>query len=135
MSLRSERRRKPPEVNIVPLIDVLTTLIFFFLVMMQFRMGHTLNITLPEINTAGKNTLPRTIDISVTKDGLYYYNGELVAAAEVTQILQRLSSASDKPPLVIRADEGTPLKNVTFLMDECRKSGFEDFRLQSRENQ
>jgi biopolymer transport protein ExbD len=135
MSLRPERRRKAPEVNIVPLMDVLTTLIFFFLCMMQFRIGHTLNITLPEITTAGKNTLPQSINISVTKDGQYDYNGQMVTGDEISAILTKLAAAKDKPPLVIRADEGTPLKFVTFLMDECRKSGFEDFRLQSRDSQ
>lgn len=133
MSLMPERRRRrKAEVNIVPLVDVLTTLIFFFLVTMQFRQGQTLNITLPEINTAGKNTLNESIDISITKEGKFYYNGHEVSENELSGILATLGKAADKPPLVIRADEQTPLRNVTFLMDTCRKTGFEDFRLQSR---
>ena len=132
MSLMPERRRRKAEVNIVPLVDVLTTLIFFFLVTMQFRQSQTLNITLPEINTAGKNTLPSVIDITVSKEGDFYYNAKLLSGDELKEILTTLGQAEDKPPLVIRADENTPLKNVTFLMDTCRLTGFDDFRLQSR---
>jgi len=132
MSLMPERRRRKAEVNIVPLVDVLTTLIFFFLVTMQFRQGQTLNITLPEINTAGKNTLAQSIDITITVDGQFFYNGSEVSAKELAGILATLGKAENKPPLVIRADENTPLRNVTFLMDTCRATGFEDFRLQSR---
>ena len=39
----------------VPLIDVLVMLIFFAFVTMQFKSATTLNITLPKIETAGKN--------------------------------------------------------------------------------
>ncbi|MFA5257141.1 MAG: biopolymer transporter ExbD [Opitutales bacterium] len=132
MSLMPERRRRRVEVNIVPLVDVLTTLIFFFLVTMQFRQGQTLNITLPEINTAGKNTLLQSIDITITADGKFYYNGKEVSPDVLAYTLGLLGKAADKPPLVIRADENTPLRNVTFLMDTCRQTGFDDFRLQSR---
>ncbi len=135
MSLMPERRRRRAEVNIVPLVDVLTTLIFFFLVTMQFRQGKTLNITLPEIQTAGKNTLEQSIDISINAEGTYYYNGAEVSPQELVGLLSAFGKAADKPALIIRADENTPLRNVTFLMDTCRATGFEDFRLQSRNRQ
>jgi biopolymer transport protein ExbD len=134
MSLRPERRHRRAEISIVAMVDVLMTLIFYSFLMMQFKVGQALNITLPEINTAGKNTLVTSINISISKDGTYYYNGKSVTAAEMEGILTMLGKASDKPPLVIRADESTPLKSVTFLMDTCRKTGFDDFRLQSRES-
>ena len=130
--LLPERRRKTPEINIVPLIDVLTTLIFFFMTMMQFRQAQTLNITLPEIKSAGKNMLQQSINISIDKDGTYYYNNQIVTGDEIKEILSKIGKASDKPPLVIRADEETPLKSVTYMMDTCRLTGFDDFRLQSR---
>jgi biopolymer transport protein ExbD len=128
-----ERRRSNSTVNIVPLLDVLTTILLYCLVMMQFKQ-HTaaLNITLPDITTAGKNMLDKSINISVTKDGKYFYNGKEVTAGELTDILTTVGKATEKPPMVIRADEQTPLKNVTFLMDTCRDTGFDDFRLQSR---
>ena len=120
-------------INIVPLLDVLTTILLYCLVMMEFKQHNAaLNITLPDITTAGKNMLDKSINISVTKDGKYYYNGKEVTAGELTEILTTVGKATEKPPMVIRADEQTPLKNVTFLMDTCRDTGFDDFRLQSR---
>ena len=133
-SIVRERRRRSSAINIVPMLDVLTTILLYCLVMMQFKQPTAaLNITLPEINTAGKNVLGESINISVDKDGAYFYNGHKVTGDELTSILATLGKASDKPPLIIRADEATPLRNVTFLMDTCRKTGFSDFRLQSRE--
>lgn len=134
MSLRGERRRRSSAINIVPMLDVLTTILLYCLVMMQFKQPTAaLNIMLPEINTAGKNVLGSSINVSVSQDGTYFYNGQKVTGEELESILGTLGKAADKPPLVIRADEQTPLKNVTFLMDTCRKTGFSDFRLQSRE--
>jgi len=133
MSLR-ERRRRNSAINIVPMLDVLTTILLYCLVMMQFKQpSAALNIMLPEINTAGKNVLGESINVSVAQDGTFYFNGQKVTGEELESILGTLGKAAEKPPLVIRADEQTPLKNVTFLMDACRKTGFADFRLQSRE--
>jgi biopolymer transport protein ExbD len=52
MSLLARRRNKA-SINIIPLMDVLTILIFFFLVSMQFKEMTTLNLTLPKIESAG----------------------------------------------------------------------------------
>ena len=49
MSSSLTRPRRRPELNLVPLIDVLVMLIFFAFVTMQFRAATTLNITLPKI--------------------------------------------------------------------------------------
>ena len=51
------KKRKRPEMNLVPLIDVLVMLIFFAFVTMQFRSAATLNVTLPKVETAGKSEL------------------------------------------------------------------------------
>ena len=57
MSLLANKRRKRPEMNLVPLIDVLVMLVFFAFVTMQFRVkpAPTLNVRLPKIETAGQN--------------------------------------------------------------------------------
>ena len=39
MSLLAQKRRKRPEMNLVPLIDVLVMLIFFAFVTMQFKLS------------------------------------------------------------------------------------------------
>lgn len=134
MSLRPESRRRRAEVNIVPLVDVLITLIFFFLVTMQFRDIQTLNVTLPEIETAGKNTLDKYIDITITEDGTFFFNGQVLTRDELPAALNtvaRINPDHKDIPVVIRADKATMLDNVTHVMDLCRKTGFEDFRLQA----
>jgi hypothetical protein len=60
MSLLQNKRRKRPELNLVPLIDVLVMLIFFAFVTMQFKSAATLNITLPKVETQVKTSFAAT---------------------------------------------------------------------------
>lgn len=132
MSLIIRPHRRKPEINIVPLVDVLIVLIFFFLVSMQFRNLTTLNLVLPKIETAGKNKQAQQIEIAVDAEGLFYFSGKLVSKEEL-RIAVTIQSKIDKEiPVLVMADEETYLKSVTFIMDVCRQAGLEKIRLQSR---
>ena len=73
--MRRSQYRRRAEINIVPLVDVLIVLIFFFLMSMQFRDSKILNITLPKIETAGKNKALEQLEIAVDTEGKFYFNG------------------------------------------------------------
>jgi len=71
-------RRRNPSINIVPLVDVLTVLLFFFMVTMQFKQISSLNITVPEIKTAGKNEVQEQITVALSPSGEIYLNNQLI---------------------------------------------------------
>ena len=126
------KRRKRPELNLVPLIDVLVMLIFFAFVTMQFKSAATLNITLPKVETAGKNEFKGTVTIGIDKDGQVSFNGQTVTDNDLLQLLERVKNIDRDIPVLIKADETTQLKKLTFVMDACRKTGLNKFSLQSR---
>ena len=132
MSLLSEKRRRRPEMNLVPLIDVLVMLIFFAFVTMQFKSAATLNITLPKVETAGKNEFKGTVTIGIDKDGSVSFNGQNVSDAELLVLLEKVKQVDRDIPVLIKADETTQLKKLAFVMDACRKTGLNKFSLQSR---
>ncbi|GAB1489532.1 biopolymer transporter ExbD [Opitutaceae bacterium] len=132
MSGLYQRRRKRPEMNLLPLIDVLVMLIFFAFVTMQFRSAATLNITLPRVDTAGKNEFKGTVTIGIDKDGVISFNGQTTTETELPDLLREVRNIDRDIPVLIRADETTPLKTLAFVMDSCRKSGLNKFSLQSR---
>lgn len=132
MSSLFQRRRRRPEMNLLPLIDVLVMLIFFAFVTMQFRSAATLNITLPKVETAGKNEFKGTVTIGIDKDGVLSFNGKVATEAELIGLLEQVRNLDKNIPVLIRADENTPLKKLTFVMDTCRKTGLQKFSLQSR---
>lgn len=132
MSVIPKRRRRRAEINIVPLVDVLVVLIFFFLVSMQFRNLTLLNLSLPEIETAGREEASDNLQLGVDVDGQFYLNGQPVSGSEVEQRVREVARLRPRTPVLIMADENSLLGKVTFLMDTCRKAGLEKVRLQSR---
>ena len=116
----------------VPLIDVLMVLIIFFLVTMQFKDLRALNVKLPKIETAGSNLIKNELVISVSQNGLYAVDGQKVSVDKLQKIFSSASLLQKKPTVLVVADEESPLKHVTEVVDLCRKNGLEDFRLQAR---
>jgi len=132
MSVIPKRRRRKAEINIVPLVDVLVVLIFFFLVSMQFRNLNLLNLTLPQIESAGREEPTRSLQIGIDVEGRYFLNGEVVSEEVLVEEVQTAGELSPDTPVLIMADENSLLRQVTFVMDTCRLAGLEKVRLQSR---
>lgn len=130
------RKRKRPEMNLVPLIDVLVMLIFFAFVTMQFRSAATMNLTLPKVETAGKSELKDSVAISITKEGEFSVQigarSQNVTAEELEKVMSEVGGVTKDITIVIRSDENTPLRFLTTAWDACRKNGLNKVRLQSR---
>jgi biopolymer transport protein ExbD len=131
MSLRSKRRHRP-ELPLVPLIDVLVMLVLFTFVTMRFATNQTLNITLPKVDTAGKNEFRGTVVIGIGQDGTITFNEKVATEEQLAGLLLEVKKIDRDIPVLIRADETTPLKKLAFVMDTCRKTGLNKFSLQSR---
>ncbi|MDP1580012.1 MAG: biopolymer transporter ExbD [Candidatus Didemnitutus sp.] len=136
MSSLYSKRRKRPELNLVPLIDVLVMLIFFAFVTMQFRTAMTMNLTLPKVETAGKSELKDSVTITITKEGEFTFQSGTRSARvtndELARLLNEVGGITKDITVLIRSDENTPLRFITEAMDTCRKNGLNKIRLQSR---
>lgn len=126
------RRRRQPTINIVPLVDVLTVLLFFFLVTMQFKQVSSLNITVPKIETAGENEIKEQIVIAVSPEGEIYLNDRLAEKPVLVAAMKLAGELTPDMPILLIADEEVPLKYVTEVMDVCRSHQMNKIRLQSR---
>jgi biopolymer transport protein ExbD len=126
------RRRKKATIDIIPLMDVLTILIFFFLVSMQFKEMTTLNLTLPRIESAGKNDFPERILIGIDEEGQIYLENQPIPLEQLQAVLSKISDVSNDVPVLIKADGATTLEVMTDVMDACRLNGLSKIRIQSR---
>jgi biopolymer transport protein ExbD len=121
-----------PTINIVPLVDVLTVLLFFFLVTMQFKQVSSLNITVPKIETAGENEIAEQIVIALSPEGELYLNDQPLAKQQFENAVKLAGELTPDIPVLLIADENVPLKYVTEVMDICRSNQLNKIRLQSR---
>lgn len=132
MSGLYQKRRRRPEMNLVPLIDVLVMLIFFAFVTMQFRSITTMNLTLPKAETAGKSELKDSFTITVSKDGSIEVNGKPAKLQDLDRLATEIARLSKDVTVLVRSDESAELKYAIEAMDICRKHGLNKVRLQTR---
>ena len=126
------KRTRTPRIDVVPLVDVLMVLIIFFLVTMQFQDLRALNVKLPQIDTAGSNLIKGQLVITVSKDGNFGLNGNESHKDEISTVMIEVAKTAPDVQVLIAADEDSPLKFITEVVDLCRESGLDNFRLQSR---
>jgi biopolymer transport protein ExbD len=127
-----EKTHRRPELPLVPLIDVLVMLVLFAFVTMRFSQNATLNITLPKVETAGKNEFTGSVTLAIDKDGKIAFNGHEIPESALLGMLEQIKNVNRDIPVLIKADESSQLKTVVFAMDMCRKAGLNKFSLQSR---
>ena len=126
MNLRS-RRGQEPEINLVPMIDVVLVLLIFFMIATSFRKEADLQIELPE---ASQQALPAERDqltISIDAEGRYFVNAKPVADEDIETLKRAIAEAAGEQrdrPLMIRADGRTAHQSVVKAMDAAGQLGF-----------
>ena len=132
MSTLYQKRQKRPELNLVPLIDVLVMLIFFAFVTMQFKSSTTLNITVPKVSTSGQNQFTGKVEIGIDKEGKISYNGRVMSIQSMEDLLKEVKNVSKDTPILVRADETSHFGVVTQVWDACRRLGLNKVVMQTR---
>ena len=121
MSLYRRRRRRP-EINVVPLVDVMTVLIFFFLMTMHFEDMRALAITPPAAESAGRESEGRGAVVAVTREGKFFLNGEEIAKEKLLEWMRQEGAEEKGKTVLIVADEETVTKDTVFLLDQASQA-------------
>lgn len=117
MQIRAKRAQA--QINIVPMVDVLTVLIFFFLLTMQFKDVYAVDITPPTMKTSQSESASAPNVLVVKKDGGYVLN-EKPATIEALKARFARIAKSKNAAIIVYADAETPLKFLTDAVDAAR---------------
>lgn len=117
------RRRRISGINIVPLIDVMTVLIFFFLMSMKFDDIAQLGITPPSAESAAKNRTETRLVVAVDRDGAFFLNSKNVPAENLADALKTAAVRLKTQSVVLVVDEDTATKYTVFIVDQAQKNG------------
>jgi len=116
--------RDEPEINLIPLIDVLLVILIFLAATTSFARFTQLKVTLPQ--AAAEQEAPPAIEVAISQDGHYALNGTLLDAAAPADIAAALSQAAQgkaEPILVINADAQATHQSVVNVMEAARIAG------------
>ena len=126
MNLRGSRTREDPEINFIPLIDVLLVILIFLMVTTTYQRVAELQITLPEAEADPAKQRPKEINIGVDAQGHYSIEKKLVTFTNVTALAEELrKSAGDAkdPVVIINADANATHQSVIHVMEAARLAG------------
>lgn len=114
-----------PEINLIPLIDVLLMTLIFLIVTTSFSDQAQLQVQLPEAAAESK-PVPEALRITVDARGQYYVDSQQLLSNDVDRLYTAMARAAgdDKERLVIiEADAKTPHESVVRVMDVARRLG------------
>ena len=126
MNFRSGSDDDEPEINLIPLIDVLVLTLIFLLVTTSFSKEAQLNVRLPQAVSEDKPE-PNAVRVTIDANGqLYINNTQLLNVAPETlrQALATAAGSNKEPLVVIHADGKAPHEAVVRVMDAARRLGF-----------
>jgi biopolymer transport protein ExbD len=123
------RFRRPieeePEVNLIPLIDVLLIVLIFLAVSTTYSRFAELKIQLPSADALQPATPPNIVNVAVTADGRYALEKTLLPgdAGALAEALAQAARGRDDVLLVINADAQAPHQSVISVMEAARLAG------------
>lgn len=127
MNFSRGRHRDEPEINLIPLIDVLLVILIFLMVTTTYARFSELQINLPEAKGDSAKEMPAQVTVNVDERGSYAVNTSSVAYAGVDSLVLALKTAAGAqadPVIVISADAQASHQSVVRVMDAARRAGF-----------
>lgn len=128
------RRRSPasqiPEVNLVPMMDVLMTVLTFFVIISMTLTGRQLiGIDIPDNvggtdNEAGESAEEmEALIIGLNRDGEILLEEQTISFQQLTQRIRTYFSTNPDGKLVLKADKDLPYDQVAVFLTDLRDIG------------
>ncbi len=115
-----------PEVNLIPLIDVLLVILIFLMISTTYSKYTELKITLPTADAEQAQNRPHEIVVAVSSSGEYAVDRQILSERSVSAIAQALRAAARGMPdamVVISADAQATQQSVVNVMEAARAAG------------
>ncbi|WP_449447990.1 ExbD/TolR family protein [Thermomonas brevis] len=127
MRIADRRDDDIPEINLVPLIDVVLCLLIFFVVTTTFDARSVLKLELPRADGQPAETKGQPLGILINADGRYFVGDREVLRTDVESLKQALREVAGddrQRTVLIRADARTPWQAVVTAYDALAQLGF-----------
>ncbi len=127
MNFGRGRSREEPEINLIPMIDVLLVIIIFLMLTTTYAKFSGLEINLPTADTAKQPEQPNEVNVAVTATGQVLVNKVPLSTPDVAAIsaaLQRAAGSQKEPVIVINADAKAAHQSVIDVMQAAQSAGY-----------
>ena len=121
------RTKEDPEINLIPMIDVLLVIIIFLMLTTTYSKFAELQISLPTAEADKQLERANEINVAVSASGQYLIQRNPVAFRDVATLaeeLRRAGAGIKDPVVVINADNSATHQSVIRVMDAARRAGY-----------
>ncbi|MGA1862884.1 biopolymer transporter ExbD [Deferribacter thermophilus] len=116
------------DINLTPLIDVVFLLLIFFMVSTTFIYTNALKVDLPKAK-GDEQTINKSIVIVINNNNEIFLNEKKISKFALYKTLLDLKKKSENLPIILQADKDAKHGTVVYVMDQCKKAGFDRFTI------
>jgi len=123
MSFERRERHIIRELNLVPLIDVLLTILFFYMIVSPM-MSRGLDVNLPKSESNTVKPEDRIV-LTVTRNQELFIEKERLDVAKLKDVLDAIRKTKPLINVYLRADKDAPYGAVVQVMDVVKRAGID----------
>jgi biopolymer transport protein ExbD len=115
------------EINVISLIDVMLTLLMFFVMTTTFVQHSAMKVALPEASETTQEMAQNPLVIMIGSDSRFYVDNNEVLDPNVDSLkeaISRIAGDDRERNVILRADGMTPHQAVVTAMDALGQLGF-----------
>jgi biopolymer transport protein ExbD len=112
---------------VISLIDVMLTLLMFFVMTTTFVQHSALKVTLPQASEKTEEAPKNPLIVMIGADSRFYVDNNEVLNPDVAtlkQAIEHIAGDNRDQPVILRADAMTPHQAVVTAMDALGQLGF-----------
>jgi biopolymer transport protein ExbD len=111
----------PPQINIVPMIDVIFAILTFFIMATLFlNRSEGLLVNLPQAQT-GKAQRSTRATVTIDKQGQLALNRQSIQLERLSKAVRQLAQPNQNLVVILNADEAVRHGRVVQVMDQLRQ--------------
>ncbi|MGD2183351.1 ExbD/TolR family protein [Lusitaniella coriacea] len=126
MRFRNRQTPSVPEVNLVPMMDVLMSVLTFFIITSMTLTGQRLgNINLPSAGSGGGAIQEKVqpLVVGLDKEGTILIDNQAISEAELAEEMQAYLAEKPDGKIVVKADRALAYKDITQLLKKMAAIG------------
>lgn len=127
MNFQRGKKREEPEINLIPMIDVLLVILIFMMTTTTFDKLSELQINLPQAQAdKPQEQKSQMVQVAVDKAGQYLVNDTPVTFSDIASFgaaLQKAAQGKQDAVVVISADALATHQSVVNVMEAARQVG------------
>jgi len=127
MRIRDFRADDSPQIDLVPLIDVVLCLLVFFVVTTTFDTRSVLKLELPRAEGDPAQADSNALDILVNAEGRYFVGDREALRNDVDTLKRTITEVAGddrERSVLLRADARTPHQAVVTVLDALGQLGY-----------